>query len=180
MTNQEFEAAIRRIGAGDKTGLKEIYEAYAGYIYRVIYEILQNRANAEDVTSDFFIKLWEKAELYRPGNGHKTFLTVMARNMAIDFLRKHRREELTAMLQDIGAPPDDSPPGRPVVGDDTLPVFGSHEPPPEDRVIASLSLQAALATLKAAERQVVSMKILGELTFREIADIMQIPMGTVT
>lgn len=181
MTNQEFEAAIARIVAGDKTGLREIYEAYIGYIYRVIYEILQNKENAEDVTSDFFIKLWDKADGFRPGGGHKTFLTVMARNMAIDFLRKHRREELTAMLQDLDTAPDEAHPAdRSLSGNAARPLYGTAPPPPEDIVVADLSLTAALATLKEAERQIVSMKVLGELTFREISEIMNIPLGTTT
>lgn len=53
MNDQQFEQAVARMVQGDKTGLKEIYEAYIGYIYRIVYEVLQNRENAEDVTSDF-------------------------------------------------------------------------------------------------------------------------------
>lgn len=43
-----------------------------------------------------------------------------------------------------------------------------------------MSIRQALETLKPSERQVVSLKVLGELTFKEIADVMGIPMGTVT
>ena len=101
MTEHQFEQAIGRMVRGDKTGLKEIYENYLGYIYRIIYEILRSKENAEDVTSDFFIRLWDKAGQFKPGTGHKGYLAAMARNMAIDFLRKHKREELTDMLQDL-------------------------------------------------------------------------------
>ena len=55
MNEQQFESAVSRMVQGDKSALKEIYEAYIGYIYRIVYEILQNKENAEDVTSDFFI-----------------------------------------------------------------------------------------------------------------------------
>ncbi len=174
MTNEQFEAAIARMLRGDRAGLKEIYEAYIGYIYRIIFEILQNKENAEDVTSEFFIKLWGRAGSYRPGNGHKAFLTVTARNMAIDFLRKYRKEELTAMLQDIGTDPEEGfLSGKQLPGERTGPTT-------EAIVVEEISLQAALAALKEAERQIVSMKVLGELTFKEIAEIMNIPMGTVT
>ena len=50
----------------------------------------------------------------------------------------------------------------------------------EAEVVQSMSVQAAMETLKPAERQIVSMKVLGDLTFKEIAGIMGIPMGTVT
>lgn len=174
MTEQQFETAVARMVQGDKTGLKEIYEAYIGYIYRIIYEILQSKENAEDVTSDFFIRLWDKAEQFKPGNGHKGYLAAMARNMAIDFIRKHRKEELTALLQDIEAGPEEEnqSPNR----------FYSKEAESlvEQEVIQDMSVKQALEKLKPSERQVVSLKVLGDLTFKEIARIMGIPMGTVT
>ena len=160
MNEYQFQDAVARMIRGDKTGLKEIYENYVGYIYRIIYEVLQNKENAEDVTSDFFIRLWDKAEQFKPGNGHKGYLAVIARNMAIDFLRKHKKEELTELMQDLGT--------------------GAEESSVEQEVIEDMTIRQALDTLKPSERQVVSLKVLGELTFKEIAQCMGIPMGTVT
>ncbi|MBQ9927469.1 MAG: RNA polymerase sigma factor [Lachnospiraceae bacterium] len=174
MNEQQFENAVSRMVQGDKGGLKEIYEAYLGYIYRIVYEILQNKENAEDVTSEFFIKLWDKAEQFKPGGGHKGYLATMARNMAIDFIRKHRREELTALLQDTQAAPEEEEKGRTQLYKDAV------TDELEQNVIQEMTVQEALAKLKPAERQIVSMKVLGELTFKEIAQIMEIPMGTVT
>ncbi len=173
MTEHQFEQAVGRMVRGDKAGLKEIYENYLGYIYRIIYEILQSRENAEDVTSEFFIRLWDRAEQFKPGSGHKGYLAAMARNMAIDFLRKRKREELTAMLQDLESGPEEE--GR---GVNTGASRSSTDV--EMQVLQNLSVQAAMETLKPGERQIVGMKILGELTFKEIAEIMGIPMGTVT
>ena len=163
---------------GDKTGLKEIYENYVGYIYRIIYEVLQNKENAEDVTSDFFIRLWEKAEQFKPGSGHRGYLAVMARNMAIDFIRKHRREELTALMQDLGAGPEEEGRDAGIYQENTR--FPNGASKVEEEVLGNITVNQALAALKPAERQIVSLKILGELTFKEIAECMKIPMGTVT
>lgn len=173
MGEHQFEEAVARIVQGDKTGLKEIYECYGAYIYRIIYEILQNRENAEDVTSDFFIRLWEKACQFKPGSGHRGYLATMARNMAIDFLRKYKREELTAMLQDIDAGQEEEERSDRGLQRDT-------DTDVEEQVLQDLSVQEALSKLQPSERQIVSLKVLGELTFREIADCMGIPMGTVT
>ena len=175
MNERQFEEAVARMVRGDKSGLKEIYESYIGYIYRIIYEVLQNKENAEDVTGDFFIRLWDKAEQYRPGGGHKGYLATMARNMAIDYLRKHKREELTAMLQDIEAGAEEEERqerNRSLTADTSANV--------EDEVIQEMTVQEALDKLKPAERQIVSLKVLGEMTFKEIAECMQIPIGTVT
>ena len=174
MNEHQFEEAVARMVRGDKFGLKEIYENYIGYIYRIIYDVLQNKENAEDVTSEFFIRLWDKAEQFKPGSGHKGYLATMARNMAIDFLRKHRREELTALMQDLGAEQEEEEPGRSRL------YQKETESMVEQEVVSDLSIRQALETLKPSERQVVSLKVLGELTFKEIADVMGIPMGTVT
>lgn len=174
MTNQQFEEAVVRMVRGDKSGLRDIYEAYIGYIYRIIFEVLQNKENAEDVTSEFFIKLWDKADAYKPGNGHKAFLTVMARNMAIDFLRKYRKEELTAMMHDIAIEPEDERLTQKQIFSNRV------EQSTEEEVIEEVSIREALDILKETERQIVSMKVLGDLTFKEIAEIIGIPMGTVT
>lgn len=171
MTEQQFERAVTCMVQGDKSALKDIYEAYIGYIYRIIYEILQNKENAEDVTSEFFIRLWDKAHQFKSGNGHKAYLTAIARNMAIDFLRRHKKEQLTAMMQDLGWDEDEY----------DIHVTGhAGENPTQEAVVADMSLEQALDNLKPAERQIVSFKILGEFTFKEIADMMHIPMGTTT
>ncbi len=174
MNEQEFEYAVSRMVQGDKTGLRDIYEAYIGYIYRIVYEILQSKENAEDVTSEFFIRLWDRAEQFKPGTGHKGYLATMARNMAIDFIRKHRREELTALLQDIACGPEEEAQAK----NSLYQVKAENEI--EESVIGNLTVQEALERLKPSERQVVSLKVLGELTFKEIAQIMEIPLGTVT
>ena len=232
VTEQEFEQAVARIRDGDKDGLKEIYLAYVKFIYAVIYEILQNKENTEDVTSEFFIKLWDVAERYEPGHGHRGYLATIARNMAIDYIRKHRREVLSADPDLVGsgggstgsvfdAQSGSSGTGESVIhaqsgssgtessvfktqsgglgdpsgaggvggkvrshaggsGSGGMPGGGYVTSPVEDEVIGNIALQEALALLKDGERQIINMKILGEMTFQEISDTLHMPMGTVT
>ena len=158
---KQFHACMKKIKAGDKAALHEIYEKYIGYIYSVVFQVVMNREDAEDITSEFFIKLWKLADTYRSGKGHKAWMATIARNMAIDLLRKNKREVLT---EDFADSISDN------ASDDDV----------EGEVLADMSLQAALDTLKPGEREIVNMKIMGELTFQEIADILKQPMGTVT
>lgn len=176
MNERQFEEAVARMVQGDKSGLKEIYESYVGYIYRIIYEVLQSKENAEDVTSEFFIRLWNRADQFKPGNGHRGYLATMARNMAVDFLRKYKKEELTALLQDLGSGPEEEERTDPGYFKENTEA-GSEV---EQKVLGEMTVSQALETLKPAERQIVSLKVLGELTFKEIAEYMEIPMGTVT
>lgn len=157
VTEARFDECIRAMNRGDKNGLKEVYEEYVSYIYGIVRALLHNKEEAEDITSDFFIRLWEKSDTYKPGGGHKGWMATIARNMAVDYIRKHKREEFSETINDTESKEN-----------------------VEHQVIADISINEALATLKESERKVVHLKIVGELTFREIAEILEQPMGTVT
>ena len=88
MKEQLFNENIKRICRNDKEGLRQIYEDYCPMVYSAVWEVLCNRQDAEDVTSEFFIRLWDIADTYRPGKGHRAWLLTIAHNMAIDYLRK--------------------------------------------------------------------------------------------
>lgn len=158
MTEELFEYNMKRIVQGDQDGLKEIYNAYISFIFTTIYHVLQNKENAEDVTSEFFLKIWNMADRYQPGNGHRTWLATIARNMAIDYLRKHKREVLT----------------------DEFFEGVDEEKTLESEVVGEVSMEYALSLLNESERQVVTMKIVEDMTFQEIAKVLDAPMGTVT
>lgn len=174
MTDIVFNECMERMKNGDQSGLHDIYSAYLAYIYSVVYTILQNKENAEDVTSDFFIKLWSIADNYKPGNGHKGYLATIARNMAIDYLRKHKKELLIAEFES----PDEDTEGS--ISATSMGEIASQDKSVEDLVVGDMNLKDALATLKPKEREIINMKIMGDMTFQEIADILGKPLGTVT
>lgn len=158
MNDQQFEENISRICRNEKDGLRAVYEAYNPLIYSVVLEILHSREDAEDVTSEFFIRLWDIAGTYRPGRGHRAWMITIAHNLAVDYLRKRQREDLTAEVPEY---------------------LQRGESFPEERLCHKLSLEQALKVLKDEERQIINLKIMGELTFREIADLLKKPQGTV-
>ena len=175
MTEERFESCIRQIVRGNKNGLKEIYEAYLAYIFSIVSGIVKRREDAEDVTSEFFIRLWTHAEQYRPGHGHKAYLATIARNMSIDFLRKCGRE----IPADLSSEEEYSEDNTDTAGREA--AKASHQSPGfEDGLAESLDLKRALDTLNEREREVVNLKIMGDLTFREISEILKTPIGTVT
>ena len=164
MNNREFDRCMRRMQKGDKTGLKEIYEAYISYIYAVIRGVVKNKENAEDLTAEFFIKLWNMADQYKAGSGHKTWMTVIARNMAIDFMRKAGREQLTEEVSEVSA------------ADTAAGIADSME----NEVVGRMNFRETVEKLPETERQIMTMKLAGQMTFKEIAEVLGIPMGTVT
>lgn len=102
MTDREFEQCMSAMAAGDRDSLRHIYDAYLKLIYAVVYDTIGQREEAEDVTSEFFIKLYSIAGSYKPGNGHKKWLVTIARNMAVDRIRKIDREALVDEIPETG------------------------------------------------------------------------------
>ena len=72
------------MAAGDRDSLRYIYDAYLKLIYAVVYDTIGQREEAEDVTSEFFIKLYGIAGSYKPGNGHKRWIVTIAREALVD------------------------------------------------------------------------------------------------
>lgn len=79
----------------------EIYNLYNRLIYTVVYQVLNNFEDTDDVMQEVFVQIWNKAPSYNPEKGRaQTWLTTMARNKAIDRLRsKTRRNKLGKKME---------------------------------------------------------------------------------
>ncbi|MBR3517520.1 MAG: RNA polymerase sigma factor [Lachnospiraceae bacterium] len=173
MTEERFAECMRSLSEGDRNALKEIYEEYLPYIYTIVFGVVQQKETAEEVTNDVFIKIWNSAAQFQKGSGHKGWLATIARHMAIDELRKSNREVL---MGSSGDEEDDS-------GGTGIEELSEQETPGagvEDEVVEQLSIREVLNRLKPEEREIIDMKVLSDMTFKEISEILQIPMGTVT
>ncbi|MGN0431762.1 MAG: RNA polymerase sigma factor [Lachnospiraceae bacterium] len=175
MTEGKFEACITAMQNGDKEGLREVYEEYISYIYGIVRGLLASKEEAEDITSDFFIRLWEKSDTYKPGSGHKGWMATIARNMAIDYIRKRKREEPV----DFSENREEDTGGMSAGKKADMIQAAENQRSVEEEAIGEVTIQAALALLKESERRVIHMKIMGQMTFQEIADILEEPLGTV-
>lgn len=165
MTEAAFDACIEAILKGDRQGLRDIYDAYLDYIYRIVYGVVGRREDAEDITSEFFIKFWQQADKYKGGGGHKGYLATIARNMALDHMRKYKKEILESFTQES----EDEAIFEPASDNNT-----------EAEVIEDVSIKEAISGLNPKEQQIINMKVLSEMTFAEISDTLKVPMGTVT
>lgn len=161
MTDKEFAKCMSAIQKGDRLGLKQIYEAYLKLIYAVIWDVVRSREEAEDITSEFFIKLFSLGDTYRPGGGHKAWLVTIARNMAIDRVRKIDREILVDEL------------AEPI-------TENLRQKSMETRVVEQVTLKKAMESLKADEKEILDLKVVGGFTFKEISEMYGKPIGTVS
>ncbi len=198
MEDREFDLCMSRLKEGDKEALHEIYTALGSYIYHFVLGILKSKEDAEDVTSEFFIRLWRNADKYKPGNGYKTYITTIARNMSIDFLRSKGRESLIEDIfpqkyedsdvyntEDmITAGANTGAVGSLAGSSDAANTTGAGAPDSADitanEAVGKVAMEEALSKLKPPEPQIIHMKFALDMTFAEIAEVLKIPMGTVT
>src|SRR5262245_56518248 len=79
---------LQRIIARDTAALAGLYDAHSRLLFSLILRIVRNRAEAEDILQEVFVRVWTRAELYDPRRGSpKPWLVRLARNYAIDRLR---------------------------------------------------------------------------------------------
>lgn len=182
MEQDRFDACMTRICKGDKDALKEIYVEYMKYIFGIVFQVVGNHEDAEDVTADFFVKLWTNSDKYIQGNSHKAYLATVARNMAVDFLRKNKKEVLVSeFTTEISEEENAENSGTMVVSDAKDNLSGQPQNSSvEQEVIEDITLKEALEKLKPREREVIHMKVMNDMTFKEIAEVTKAPMGTVT
>src|SRR5215469_16478688 len=92
--NNDDAALIERIQAGDETAMTDMYDRYSGIVYGVALRVLGNATAAEDVLQEVFLQLWRNPQAFDANRGKlPAWLAVIARNRAIDHLRKRPPED---------------------------------------------------------------------------------------
>ena len=148
--------------------LRELYDATGGRLYAVALRVVGKPEWAEDVLQETFLQVWRTAQDYRQTlSPPMAWLGLIARSRALDFLRRRSSERL-----DRNVELDDA------LGDS---VEGS-SPDPADMRSASEhahALHECLRKLESKHRQVVSLAYYRDLSHGELAQQLQLPLGTV-
>lgn len=153
---------IERIKMQDQAALTELYEAYGGFVYNMAMHVLRNEAAAEEVTQDIFFQIWRKPDSWDPDKGRlSSWLLAATRYKSIDRLR---REERRPIRQSISL-------------DDLAHLLTSHETVGEED--SGRLLRELLKELPAEQRQVINLAFFRGMTHGEIAEHLQLPLGTV-
>ena len=159
---------IARVKGGSSEALDEIYRRYSSPVYSLVWKILQNPEESEDVALDVFWQIWRQASSYDAARGAPpAWIFTLARSRAIDRLRaRHRKEDRTISFDD------------PAVVLDPL----DQEATPDQ--VASYrqnrdAVREAMKVLSAPQREAVELAFFQGLTHVEIAEKLQLPLGTV-
>ncbi|HYL92088.1 MAG TPA: sigma-70 family RNA polymerase sigma factor [Alphaproteobacteria bacterium] len=158
--NVEDEAAlIARLRAGDQAAMAAIYDRYSSIVYGVALRVLGNTMAAEDVLQEVFIQLWRNPKAFDSARGRlAAWLAVIARNRAIDHLRK-----------------------RPIEDDiDELPIStGVNLENESAQRMAVEKVRNVMASLPQEQRRLLEMAFFEGMTHTEIAGKTGEPLGTI-
>lgn len=160
-------ALLRLIKEGQPNALNELYDRYGRLVYSVSFQIVGEQATAEDITLEVFTKVWEKADTYRPDRGNvRAWLMSMTRNRSIDLLR---RDSVRANTQrKIWAEAGSS---STTINRDLESMI--------DLGMRKESLIKAINQLKEEQRDLLALAYFQGYTQREIAQLRDLPLGTV-
>lgn len=161
------EAAIK----GDQSAYAELMERYRDSIYFMMLKMVKNADDADDLTIEAFGKAFSRLKQYSPSYAFSTWLFKIASNNCIDFIRK-KRIKLTSM--DTGVTNED--------GETMYIDAKSHTKDPEQEVIHNQKIKhmrELVSQLKPRYRVLVEKRYFEELSYEEISQELDLPLGTV-
>lgn len=179
MTDVNFSSCMKQMQAGDMDGLKSIYEAYLPMIFHAMLDVVRVRETAEDLSADFFVKLWNIRDTFA-GGAHKKWMLTIARNMALDYLRKYGRESLAADMESFGNTGELSGELAGLARAVQEKAVQAEDRDAYTGVVDRLTVVQAMQVLSAEEIELVHLKLMAELKFKEIAELLDMPQGTVS
>lgn len=151
--------AISAIRSGDQSAMAALYDRYSSIVYSVALRVLGDTGGAEDVLQDVFMQLWRNPGLFDSSRGSLgAWLAVIARNRAIDALRKRRPE---SDIEDV------------VISVETDLANEA------DRARAAEKVRSVLGSMPAPQRAALEMAYFEGLTHTEIAAKTGEPLGTI-
>ena len=168
LSDRDDFALLQRIVARDTAALAELYDRHYRLLFSLILRIVRNRAEAEELLQDVFLRVWTRAEQYDPRVGRPTpWLVRIARNGAIDRIRARRIRDGAGASHPSLMDPDAS---------------ASEIRNPETAVVDAErrgTVMEALGGLPEDQRRLIEAAFFEGYTHSELAKLFGVPLGTV-
>ena len=153
---------VERMRASDPDALRMIVERYQDRIFALIYGIVRDRHEVEDVAQDVFLKVFTRIDAFDGRSRFYTWLYRVAANTAKDHVKKRSRRPAVALDEDAGIET-----GAPGPADSA------------ERSEARRRVREAIAGLPVRYREVLALRELEGLSYNEIATVLRVSLGTV-
>jgi len=159
---------IEQCLAGDEGAWEDLVKVYTRRVYSLCYRFTSSPTEAQDLTQEVFLRVFRMLKSFRAGEGSfLVWLTRLTRNLLIDHYRRTRADRMTESIEDQKVALEE----RAALSTRTDGLLAGRE--------ASEALQAGLAKLSPELRETLILRDVEELEYREIAQILNVPEGTV-
>ena len=153
---------ISRARGGDREAFGALVEQYRDNVYRLAYRMCGNAYDADEAAQEAFVAAWRALPNFRGDAKFSTWLYRLTTNAAIDVMRREKRHQ--------------------TVGDGEMVDLADDADSPQEtveRTEQQEAVQKALSTLSEEYREVLLLRYMEELDYAEIAEVLQLPSGTV-
>ena len=167
--SEDDREAVRRVQAGDTEAFEPLVEKYKRKVFRLAYQVLRDQEEALDVAQEAFVKAFRALPAFKGDSAFYTWLFRITMNVALD-----RKRQRATRAKSLGA--DDVPP------EEWERTATSTDPDPEDvatGVERRERIRKGLDSLSEHHRAIIILSDIEGLQYREIAEVLGIPMGTV-
>jgi RNA polymerase sigma-70 factor (ECF subfamily) len=153
-------ALVDAARAGSEPAFERLVDRYRGPVVRLAYSLTHDADEAKDIAQDSFLRAYRRLGEFRPDRPFSRWLFVIARNASLDAIRRRRRAATLVLTTENAG----------------------EEPGPEELALRNeeaLRVHVALGALPPKYREVLELYYLSGLRYREIALVLEIPIGTV-
>ena len=173
--SRELAALLSRTALGDRASFAMLYERTSGHLFAVVLRVQRDRAQAEDLLQEVYVNVWRAAGGFDAARAQPlTWLTSIARNRAIDSLRRAQTQPQMLSTTRADDDDDDSP--------DAVERAADESPGPLEllaRAGEERQLGRCMDGLSPTQRQSVALAFYDGLSHAEVADHLRQPLGTV-
>jgi len=167
--SEDDREAVRRVQAGDTEAFEPLVEKYKRKVFRLAYQVLRDQEEALDVAQEAFVKAFRALPAFKGDSAFYTWLFRITMNVALD-----RKRQRATRAKSLGA--EDVPP------EEWERTATSTDPDPEDVATGAERrerIRKGLDSLSEHHRAIIILSDIEGLQYREIAEVLGIPMGTV-
>lgn len=170
MNDFDERSLIVRAQQGECDAFNRLVKHFQKRIYRAVFPLMGNAEDAMDVTQETFLRAYHALKRFEPGRPFYPWIYRIARNLGLSALSKKHRAGFTLSLE------------TPVTEDEQpIQLADSDQNPREEAYQAEIQkrLAEALESLKPEDREILFLKDFNQHSYQEIAEIVDIPIGTV-
>jgi RNA polymerase sigma-70 factor (ECF subfamily) len=167
--SDEDREAVRRVQAGETEAFEPLVEKYQRKTFRLAFQVLRDQEEALDVAQEAFVKAFRSLPKFKGDSAFYTWLFRITMNLALD-----RRRQRAARAKSMGT--------EDVAPEEWERTAVSDQRAPDDEAVSAerrAQIGRALESLSEQHRSIIILSDIEGLSYREIAEVLEVPMGTV-